>query len=308
MKDLLTEELQECCDLRFFDTVESGEQFLPEAQCIIVFTKGITKELIAMAARCRIVQKLGAGYDKIDRCQLNEQGILLTVTKGVNSRSVAEHALLLMMATYKRLVTAHNALLAGKWYKTALRDFSYEVSGKVIGLIGLGSIGKELCKLLKGFDVNIRYFDIFPSSPDEETALGVSCCPIDDVVKSADILSLHVALTDQTRNLVNGDFLHRMKRTAIIVNTCRGEVVDETALYEALRNGEILGAGLDVFESEPLSMNSPLRELDNVVLTPHIGGGTIDAMKRVTDIAARNIKGALFGDGPDIVNIVPYVE
>jgi D-3-phosphoglycerate dehydrogenase len=306
MKNYLREELQNQCNLHFFDTVEEGESLLPEAECLIVFTKGITKELIIKASKCKIVQKLGAGFDKIDRNQLNEQNIYLTVTKGVNSRSVAEHALLLMMATYKRLITAHNALLAGSWHKTALRDFSYELSGKTIGLIGLGSIGKELCQLLRGFDVDIRYFDIFPVSSEEEITLGVKYCRMEDIIPLADVISLHVALTDKTRNLVNREFLDRAKRTAIIINTCRGEVIDESALYDALKNFKILGAALDVFTTEPLPSDSPLRGLENVILTPHIGGGTIDAMKRVTKIAASNIKGALFGEGPECVNIVKY--
>lgn len=304
MRSLIEEQLSGHCNLMFFDDVAQGETMLPAADAIIVFTKGISKESIKKATKCRVVQKLGAGYDKIDLQQLKEQGITLTVTKGVNARSVAEHAVLLMMAVYKRLVTAHNGILNGKWFKTALRDYSYEVTGKQVGFIGLGNIGKDVCKLLSGFDVKICYYDVFRLSEDEEKKLNVSFLPLEQLAKVSDIISLHVPLNESTRNLVNQKLLGLMKKTAIIVNTCRGEVVDEDALYDALASGKLLGAGLDVFTAEPLSAESKLRRLDNVVLSPHIGGGTMDAMQRVAISASKNILGVLSGDGPNKNDVI----
>ncbi len=298
MRSLVEEQLSGHCNLMFFDEVSQGEAMLPDADAIIVFTRGISKESIQKAVKCRIVQKLGAGYDKIDLQQLKKQGIILTVTKGVNARSVAEHAVLLMMSVYKRLVTAHNGILNGKWFKTALRDYSYEVTGKHVGFIGLGSIGKEVCKLLSGFDAKLCYYDVFRLSGEEEKQLNVKFFLLEQLVKTVDIISLHVPLTDSTRNLINQETISLMKDTAILVNTCRGEVVDENALYDALASGRLLGAGLDVFATEPLAAESKLRELDNVVLTPHIGGGTMDAMQRVAVRAGENILGVLLGDGP----------
>lgn len=305
-KSLLSKALNDKVDMEYFNSVEEGESKLAEADAIVVFTKGIKKETLEKAPKCKIVQKLGAGYDKIDREQINKMGAYLTVAKGVNARSVAEHAVLLMMATYKRLIVAHNSLLAGKWYKTQLRDYSYEVSGKTVGLIGVGNIGREVCKLLKGFGCSIYYYDLFRLSADEEQEYNARYCTVEELLQYADIVSLHVALTDQTREMINAERIALMKNTAILVNTCRGEVVDEDALYQALADERILGAGLDVFNSEPLDPYSKLRTLNNVVLSPHIGGGTMDAIRRVAEISADNIIRAVNGQEPQETNIIRF--
>lgn len=308
MKSLLIQNLNNNVEVNFCESDTDRELHIKDSDVLITFTNGISSEWLAKAENCKFIQKLGAGVNNIAIEDASKRGIPVANTRGLNSKSVAEHAVLLMLSVYKHLTNAHSSLVdRGQWLKTELRDFSYELSNKKIGLIGIGNIGSEVVKLLKGFNCEIIYSDVFQLPAEREKELGVRFDELDRIFKEADVISLHVPLNKETHYLVNKDRLEAMKPTSIVINTCRGGVIDEVALYEALKENRILGAGLDVFEQEPLSPEHKLVSLKNVVLTPHIGGGTVEAMSNIAAKAGKNIssylEGGMFFDESDIVNL-----
>lgn len=308
MKTLIENNLPDNITVVFCETDEEREAHIGSADALVTFTEGVSKKWIEKAKVCNIIQKLGAGVNNIDIGEASRRGIAVSNARGMNSRSVAEHAVLLMLSIFKQLIPAHNGIvLSGSWLKTDLRDSSYQLTRKKVGLIGLGEIGREVAKILTGFECEISYFDIYRLNHENEERLGIQYMQLKDLIKHSDVISLHVPLTQETHHLINHEYLNLMKSTAILINTCRGGVIDEEALYEALKTNIILGAGLDVFEQEPIDQNHRLASLNNVVLTPHIGGGTVEAMEAVIAKSMKNISHYLtyhtFYDEQDIINL-----
>ncbi|WP_209124590.1 2-hydroxyacid dehydrogenase [Alkalihalobacillus sp. BA299] len=309
MKFLLKKYVPENSELIFCENDQETEEHIASAKVLLTFTKGISKEWIKKADACKWIQKLGAGVNNIDIDEASKRGILVANAKGMNSRSVAEHAVLLMLSVFKHLIPAHNGIVYhGEWLKTGLRDFSYELSNKKVGLIGLGDIGKHVANLVKGFGCQVFYYDIARLSPEKEEDLEITFLDMDTILKSTDVVSLHVPLTKETYHLINKERLSLMKETAILINTCRGGVIDENSLYEALVNRKILGAGIDVFAHEPVSQHHKLASLENVVLTPHIGGGTVEAMEAVIKKSCSNINSFLINNHYENINDVINIE
>jgi phosphoglycerate dehydrogenase-like enzyme len=229
------------------------------------------------APRLKLVQLLSAGYDRVDIEAARRARVAVCNNGGANAIAVAEHAILLMLAVYRRLIQQHQNVAAGRWRGNNFAGTRLlELHGKTLGIVGLGTIGKKVARLAKGFGMQVQYYDIRRLSEDAEDALGVRFRLYREILKEADIVSLHVPLTPQTRHMLGAEELKLMKPTAALINTCRGPVVDERALHDTLASGRILGAGLDVFDEEPSPPNNPIFTLDNVVLTPHIAGPTWD--------------------------------
>lgn len=308
MKFLLQKQLQEDSEIFFCESDEERDAHIVSAKVLLTFTKGISKIWIEKANSCKLIQKLGAGVNNIDIEEASKRGILVSNAKGMNSRSVAEHAVLLMLSVFKRLIPAHNGIVyKGDWLKTGLRDQSYQLTEKSVGLIGLGDIGKNVVKILKGFGCEVYYYDVVRLPVANEEELGIKYMELDSLLQVSEVVSLHVPLTKETHHLINRNRLSLMKSTAILVNTCRGGVIDEEALFEALQTNKILGGGIDVFEHEPIDQNHKLASLSNVVLTPHIGGGTVEAMEAVIKKSCANINYFLtnntYENVEDIVNL-----
>jgi len=201
---------------------------------------------------------------------------------GKNSRSVAEYAVMLMLVVYKRIIIAHNKLVnEGYWGKTVLRDNCYELSHKKVGLIGLGNIGRQVVRVLMGFECEIAYYDVSRLTREDEIRLGVTFVDLDTLIKVSDVISLHAPLNKQTRHLINEKYLNAMKPNCILINTSRGGLIDEKALVKVLKSGHLLGVGLDVYETEPIGFDHPLSKIERVVLSPHNGGGTNEAIEAV---------------------------
>lgn len=313
MKDLIRKNLHETIEVFFCENNTDIEKHIETANVLVTFTNGISKEWIGKAESCKFIQKLGSGVNNIDIEEASRKGIPISNTRGLNARSVAEHTVLLMLALYKHLITAHNNIVQqGIWLKTGLRDFSYQLTNKKVGLIGLGNIGREVIKLLKGFECEIFYFDVIRLPEEKEKQYGIQYTDMGTLLQNSDVISLHVPLTKDTYHFINENELEMMKSTAILINTCRGGVVDEGALYQVLKEKKILGAGFDVFEQEPIDLNHRFVPLNNVVLTPHIGGGTVEAMEKVIEKACSNINYFLsqgrFLDRTDIVNLKEIEE
>lgn len=249
----------------------------------------VTDDVLARASGLKMVQRTGVGLDSLDLEALRARGIPLYVNQGVNAQSVAEHTLLLILACLRHLPQIHRNTANGIWKKQAQGVQTAELAGKTVGLIGLGRIGKTVAGLLAAFRAKVVYYDLFRLSEAEEQALGLCYLPLPDLAECVDVISLHCPMTPETANMVDAAFLRKMKDGAILVNTARGGLVNTDALVEALKNGKLSFAGLDVFDREPLSPDSPLLGLENVILTPHIGGITEDSFRRMMREAMRNI-------------------
>jgi phosphoglycerate dehydrogenase-like enzyme len=268
------------------------------AEAIVVATARVDAALLDAAPRLRLVQHQGVGYDNVDVAACRERGVPVALTPEGTTTGVAEHTVLLILALYKRLRTAEGALRAGGWPVWELRSGSFELAGKTVGLVGFGRIGREVARRALAFDATVLYYDPVRPAADAEAARRVAFRPLDDLLREAQVVSLHLPLTPETRGLIDARALGLMRRDAVLINTARGPLVDEGALVRALAAGEIAGAGLDVFEQEPPAPDNPLLALENVVLTPHISAGTLDAWRTKMGAIAANLRRVATGEAP----------
>lgn len=258
-------------------------------------------EMLATATNLRFVQKLGAGYDNInvDLCKSMEIG--LARLNGNNAVAVAEHTVLLMLAVYKRLRLLENQVRSGGWGKDVARNGNREIRAKVIGSIGMGQIGREVAKRLRGFEATVIYYDVQQAPPEVEAALGLEFVPLDELLARSDIVTLHLPVFAETRQLLNRERIGLIKEGAILINCARGELVEEPALVEALQSGHLSGAGLDCVAEERPGGGKPYLEFDNVVLSPHVAGVSIEnfgsMMQRGFDNAEAYISGQALPPG-----------
>jgi len=228
------------------------------------------------APRLKIVQLLSAGYDAVDLEAARRAKVPVANNGGANAISVAEHALMLMLTVSRKVVWQHSNVAGGRWRGNGPAPRMYELHDKTLGIVGLGTIGKKVARLARAFGMRVQYYDIVRLTEDQEDALGVRFRLLRELVRTSDVVSLHVPLNASTRHLIGAGELALMKPSAILVNTSRGPVVDEAALTRTLGEGKIFGAGLDVFDREPTPPDNPLLKLDNVVLTAHFAGPTWD--------------------------------
>jgi D-3-phosphoglycerate dehydrogenase len=273
------------------------DQALALADYLMVAASEVDENLIAGASKTRLIQKTGVGIDNIDLRAARRREIPVANTPGANSTAVAEHTILLILALYRKLLKLDAETKRGNWPMWDLRPYSFEMRGKVHGIIGFGSVGREVARLSHAFGTSVLYFDEF-RSPEAEHETGAVYAPLEQVLQQADILSLHVPLVPGTRNLIGAEEFAIMKSEAILINVARGGIVDEHALTAALREASIAGAGVDVWEQEPVVPDHPLLSLQNVIATPHAGAGTRDTLIRVLDIAFTNIARVARGKSP----------
>ena len=292
MRELMAGQKPGEVDLVFVETADDAEKAAKarDADYILCSWTPIPAQMIEAAPRLKLIQKYGIGVDKIDLKAAARRGVPVAIAAGVNAVAVAETAITLMLAVYKRLCLAHNSLRDGKWLKWELRTGCYELWQKTVGVIGGGAIGRAVAKRLShGFECRVLYHDAVRLAHATETAMGMTFASMDELLREADIVSLHVPLLPETRGLIGAREFAIMKPSAVLINTARGGVVDEPALIDALREETIAGAGLDVFAKEPPDRDNPLLRMDNVVVTPHNGGGTVDTMKRIIGHGFENI-------------------
>lgn len=266
-----------------------------DAAAVIVRNSELPAEVLAVAKDLKIVSKHGVGVDNVDLDYCKKAGVAVTVTPDANGQSVAEHAFALMIALAKNIVP-----VSGAYRKIGFAaknsPAGVELLGKTVGLIGLGRIGKRFAKMCgSGFDMKVLAYDPYlPEAPE-----GVTLIPdLDEMLRESDVVSIHTVLTDGTRHIINKERLALMKPSAILINCSRGAMVDEPALIEALQNGKIAAAGLDVTDPEPVAPDSPLFQMSNVIVTPHYAPVTAEAAQRVCRIAAENVVAVLSGKEP----------
>jgi D-3-phosphoglycerate dehydrogenase len=253
----------------------------------------------ALSKDLRIVARFGTGYDAIDIEAATRHGVAITNTAGVNATAVAETALTLLLTVSKGIGFYDRRMRTGEWSRCYVGT---QLDGKTVGLVGFGNIGQKLARLLQGFSCRILAYDpVF--NVEAADRLSVKQSTLDEMVRQCDFISLHLPCTDETRGMIDRDFLAKMKKSAYMINTSRGGVVREVDLIEALEHGVIAGAGLDVFEQEPIDPHNPLLKMDNVVVCPHIASLTAEATADVGMRAAKNIV-ALFKNQtpPNLLN------
>ncbi|HDI52551.1 MAG TPA: D-glycerate dehydrogenase [Candidatus Bathyarchaeota archaeon] len=271
---------------------------------LCLLTDKIDARIIEAGERLKVISNYAVGYDNIDVEAATRRGIYVTNTPGVLTETTADLAWAILMAIARRVVEADKYVRAGRWIHAwgPKMMLGSDVHGKTLGIIGLGRIGSAVARRAKGFNMRIIYYDIFRRE-DLERELGLEYKPLEELLKEADYVTLHVPLTKETHHLIGERELDLMKPTAYLINTSRGAVIDQRALYKALKERRIAGAALDVFEKEPIDPDDPLLELDNVVLTPHIGSASVETRKKMAMMAAENLVSVLKGvEPPNLVN------
>ncbi|MEC4848844.1 MAG: D-2-hydroxyacid dehydrogenase [Nitrosarchaeum sp.] len=246
----------------------------------------ITREMIEKADKCKIIARVGVGLDNVDQVAAKEKNIRVINAAEGAMNAVAELVLGFMLTLSRQTARGDRAIRNGQWLKNELKGT--ELRGKYLGIIGLGNIGKRLGRLARGLNMNIIGYDVVPIDEEFAKEVGLMKADLDTLLQSSDYISIHVPLLDSTYHLINAQKMTTMKKTAKIINTSRGGVVDEDALYEAIKNGNLGGAALDVFEKEP-AIGNKLAELDNVILTPHIGAQTKEAQSLAANIIGEKI-------------------
>lgn len=263
----------------------------------------ITRSVLEKAKCLKMIQRTGVGLDSLDLEAIRAAGIPLYVNKGVNAQSVAEHTLLLILACLRKLTWIDRNSKQGIWQKQKQGITTYELSGKTVGLIGLGNIGGRVAQLLAAFGAKVLYYRASGRNKQAEAELPIQYAELSELFSRSDIISLHCPLMAETFGIVGKDTIAQMKDGIIIVNTARGGLIDEAALVDAIESGKVSFAGLDVHQEEPFGKTNPLIQSERVIATPHIGGVTYDAFSRMMAAAMRNI--ALFEKG-EINNIEEF--
>ncbi|MFF2050546.1 phosphoglycerate dehydrogenase [Leifsonia sp. NPDC058194] len=275
---------------------EERARLLSRVRAIIAGTQPLRADVLEQAPNLEIVVRTGVGYDSVDVATATDRGVPVCVTAGANRQAVAEHVFALMLAVARRVPENIANLAAGSWQQLTGR----ELRGATLGILGLGSIGKAVAGIARGFGMDVIAYDPYFDA-EFAVANGIRRASLDEVVAEADFITLHLFLDDSTRNLIDAGRLAAMKDDAILVNTARGGIVDERALVEAVRDGVIGGAALDVFAAEPLPADSPLLHTPGILATTHVAGATREARGESGRMAAANVIGVLAGQAPQFV-------
>jgi len=281
---------------------------------LCLLTDKIDREVMDAAPNLSVISSYSVGYDHIDVAEATKRGIYVAYTPGVLTDATADFAWALIMSVARRVAEADRYVRGGKW-KIAWSPtilLGGAVYGKTLGILGLGRIGSALAKRAMGFDMKVLYYDEVRPPKEREAELHLQYRPMEEILKEADFVSIHVPLTEKTRHLMNYERLKMMKPTAYLINTARGGIVDTEGLARALREGVIAGAGLDVHEKEPVGMDNPLLRLeDKCILAPHIASGTVEARSKMAEMAANNLVSVLKGEmppslvNPDVLKVRP---
>ncbi len=267
-------------------TQDKLKELLPNTEGLVIRSATtVTPDLLEMAPNLKYVIRAGEGTDNIDKVACGQKGVVVSNTPGANNNSAAEHAVALTMTVLRKTAWAHSTMSNGGWDKSKFAGT--ELSNKKVGVVGFGRIGQIYAKRLAGFEPDLLFFDPFVEKSDLPYAKKAD--NLEQIFKECEIISLHTPLMDATKGMVNRSLLESMREDAVLINASRGGIVDEEALLDVLTNNKIKGAGFDVFSSEPLPEDSPLRQLSNLVLTPHLGASTGEAQIRVGEMVINQL-------------------
>ncbi|GAA0590572.1 D-glycerate dehydrogenase [Virgibacillus siamensis] len=297
--------LQDQYDVQFFKNVDTKNDseflnFLHEADGIIGLELPVDRELLEHAPNLKIISNVSVGYSNLDLNALKEKNVMATNTPGVLTDTVADTAFGILIAAARRIPELDNYVKNGNWTSEAVGPelFGTNVHHKTLGIIGMGRIGSAIAQRAHfGFDMEIRYHSR-SSKPDAEERFGAKYCELDELLETSDFVCMITPLTEQTEGMLGKKEFQRMKKSAIFVNSSRGKTVVEEDLIEALEQGEIAAAALDVFEQEPINADNPLLKMKNVVTTPHVGSSTVETELKMSELAADNLEAGLNGEKP----------
>ncbi len=283
-------------------TAEEMTDLLADVDGAILGVDHVNAASLARADRLKVISRYGIGVDAVDIAAATERGIVVTNTPGANSVAVAELALGLMLALARHIPAQDKRTRAGEFSPVP----GVELAGQTLGLLGLGRIGREVVQRAAAFGMTIQFYDPYPPADDFAERYSLRAVSLHDLIASSDFISLHLPLTEQTHNLIDRDAIASMRHGAILINTARGGLIDEDALYEALSENKLAGAGFDAFASEPPA-GSPLLTLDNFIATPHTGSSTRQTTLKMGLMASQNALAVLRGDRPEhVVNPEVY--
>lgn len=278
---------------------EERRELLADTEVLILGGLAMPYEELTQLPNLKMLQLMSAGYDRIDVPAVREQGIFVANNSPQIARSVAEHALGLMLTVQHKFMPGMEGVRDGTW-REPVRSGVYEVGGKTIGIIGLGNIGRLVAGMVRGFGpAEVIYFDTATIPADVEAELAVRRVGFEELLESSDIVTVHVPLYSETRGMMDARAFSLMKESAIFINTCRGPVHNEADLIEALNDGQIRAAGLDVFEEEPTPVDNPLLSMDNVVVTPHLAGSSEERVERALIFSYQNARRVISGGEPE---------
>ncbi|MGJ8624388.1 MAG: 2-hydroxyacid dehydrogenase [Yoonia sp.] len=263
----------------------------------------VTADMMAVSG-LKAVHKWGVGYDNIDLGAAKTNGVRVMRTTGSNAIAVAETTIGLILSINRNLARGHVGIIGGKWRKGELSVTSMTLTGRTVGIIGMGYIGSALARMLRGFGCTVLYTKRSPLSPEEESDLGATFMPLDELLKTSDVVTLNCELNDSTRDLIDATALAKMKPDAILVNAARGGILVEADLAAAITAGQLRGAGIDVFSIEPITPDNPLIGLDRVLLTPHIGAISADSFVPTVTRMIANLKAVEDGTAPKDIDIL----
>lgn len=279
----------------------SDEAKLPivqNADFLILFPGFLSEPVLRAAHKVKLIQLVSVGFDRMDLKLCRSLGIPVANNGGTNALDVTEHTVALILAFYRRLIEMNSNVRTGQWSGIDSGATTYCINGKAVGIVGFGQIGQRVARLLGAFGARILYYDPYPPAPSIAHELKAQRVSLEELFNQADIVTLHTPLNEQTRGLVNEPLLSLMKPTALLVNTCRGPVIDEAALTRVLQDRRIAGAALDVLEQEPPDPANPLLQLDNVLFTPHTAGVTRDTWPRRGKFIFENLQRVWDGEPP----------
>jgi len=293
-------------DVTVVEAVDEDPRALRVAHVVITALSPVTAEHLAAAPELELVQCASHGFDYVDLDAARAHGVVVCTigSSGAEAQNVAEQTFALMLALAKQVVPAHTALVEGDWALPRLQRSLTELSGKTLGIVGLGAIGQQVARRAAAFDMTVVHAGRRPV-PEETTARlgGSRHVPLDELLRLSDYVTLHAPLTAETRHLLNAERLALLRPTAFVINTARGALIDQDALADALEAGALAGAGLDVFDPEPPTPALRLLKSPNVVLSPHVGGVTRETVLRIALAAVQNAAGYLIGNAPaDVVS------
>lgn len=278
---------------------EERRELLADTEVLILGGLAMPYDEMVQLPKLKMLQLMSAGYDQIDVPAVREQGIFVSNNSPQIARSVAEHALGLMLSVQHKFIPGVEGVRDGSW-RNPVRSGVYEVGGKTIGIVGLGNIGRLVAQMVRGFGpAEVIYHDTAQIPTEVEQELGVRRVGFEELLTSSDIVTVHVPLFSGTQGMMDAHAFSLMKESAIFINTCRGPVQNEADLIDALNNGEIRAAGLDVFEVEPTPVDNPLLSMDNVVVTPHLAGSSEERVERALVFSYQNARRVIDGQEPE---------
>ncbi len=294
----------EGCTLQVIDSAAGESEkrnVLRDADFLLGGDPVLTESVLNAATKLKLIQLIHTGHDTLDLAMLHRRGVPLATAAGLNAVAVAEHTIALILALIRKIPMARQRVAAGGWRMDCPGTdfFTYrELMGKQIGILGFGAIGRQVAQRLRAFDCPVQVYQRKPIAPQDQQTLGITQVGWSTLLTTSDILTLHLPLTPQTQHLLGREQLAMLKRSAILINTSRGAILDELALIEALQQQRLLGAALDVTEVEPPAWDNPLRTMDCVVLTPHVAVGSVETWERVFTFCWNNFRAVWQGRPP----------